>query len=118
MLQSFVRLASSGVFGARPGAAVTTTQIIQTNHKESVCVERLVGPDAGVPPAGLGFFLVMIAGGVMMAGQRVTDQNRVTARFVQLPISFVDQLKARQRFTALQHEIFGVAEDLGADQAN
>ena len=115
-----IGLAGRRVDAGRPGGAIAAAEHIAADHKEAVGVEGLAGPDAVVPPAGLGGVAVVIAGGMGAAAERVADQDGIGAVGVEPAIGFVGQRDRAQRRAALQTEglIFGKGEGLGRDAAN
>src|SRR5450756_1094744 len=83
---------------------MTTAKIVQPEDKELVGIDRLAGADHGVPPAHVLGVVGVIAGNMMMAGQRVANQDRVGFIGIQLAISLIHQLIARQHRTAAEYQ--------------
>jgi len=91
-----IALAGRRVDAGGAGRAVAATQVVQADHKKAVGIDRLAGADAVIPPAGLAFIDAVIAGGVVVPGQGVTDQYRVAGAGVQFTVGLVDQFVTRQ----------------------
>lgn len=77
-------------------------QIVQAHHKKARGVDGLAGADHIVPPAGGFIVRVMAAGNMMVARQRMTDQDGVAGVGVQLAIGFKHQLIVLKRGAAGQ----------------
>jgi len=56
---------------------VTATEVVHTDDKEFVGIDRLAGTDHVVPPAHVLGAIGVIARDMMIPRQRVADQNRV-----------------------------------------
>ena len=70
---------------------------------EAVCIDRLVRPDHPVPPARLARFGVR-AGGVLIAGQRVEQQDRVVLARGQRAIRLLGDFDIVERLPAIERE--------------
>ncbi|MCY1540492.1 hypothetical protein D9M68_761370 [compost metagenome] len=112
------RLAGGGVEAGGSGRAVAAAQVVQADDEELAGVDGLAGADATVPPAGLAFVRAVVAGRMMVAGQRVADQHGIAARGVQLAVGLVDQLVVGQAAPAGKCQGFGEVQHLGRHQAN
>ena len=114
-----VGLAVLQVDGGRAGGAFAAAQVVATHYEELAGINRLAGADAVIPPAGFaGIVLVVVAGDVMIARQRVADQHGVAAVGVQRAVGFVNQFIVRQRPTAVQRQRFIKTGGLGRDQTD
>ena len=111
-------LAGRRIHRCGAGAAVAAAEIVGRDDEEAVGVHRLAGADAGVPPAGLGVVLGMVASGMVVAGQRMANQHRVAAGGVELAVGLEHQLEAVQGLAALQRELAGGAKALRGDDAH
>ena len=60
-----IRLTGLGIDIHRPGRSETRSQIVDSNYKETVCVDRFTGPDHIVPPTGVFRIVDIITGDVM-----------------------------------------------------
>ena len=100
------------------GAAVAATEVVEAHHVEVIRVDRLAGTDAVVPPAGPLVFGAVIAGGMVMSRQRVTDEHRVRTRGIQLAVRFVDEIYARQDAPAQQRNRLVESQVLRRNEPN
>ncbi len=113
-----VDLAGGRVQAAGPGRAVAAAEVVQADDEKAFGIDRFARADAAVPPARLAIVHAVVAGRVVMAGQRVADQHRIAAAGVELAVGFVDQLVIGQRAAAGERQRFGEMRDLRAHQAN
>ena len=102
------------------GGAETRTQVVDTNDKEAVGVQRFAGADHVVPPAFAARYRLATGVGVqarhMVRGvERVADQHRVAALGVERAIGLKHQLVGRQLRAALQQQGFVETARLGRD---
>ena len=99
-----VRLASLRVDGRRAGRAVAAAEIVQPDHKKFIGIDRLTGTDHVVPPADVFWIVRIIASDVMMPGQCVANQDRIGFCGIQLAVSLIHQLIARQHRAAAENQ--------------
>jgi hypothetical protein len=81
---------------------MATTEIIKCHYTEFVGIYRFTGADIGIPPTGALVIHAVIASGMVMAGQRMTDKDCITVGGIKPAIGFVDQIVLVQGFTASQ----------------
>ena len=92
------------VFGSdagRPGRAHAAAEDVGADDEEAVGVDRLAGADQRLPPAGLVGDRVL-AGDVLIAGQRVADEDGVRLGGVQRAVGLVGDRDRRQRLVAVE----------------
>ena len=65
------------VEGDRSGGAVAAAEIVQADDKEVIGINGFARTDAFIPPARLAIPGAVVARGVMMPGQCVTDEHGV-----------------------------------------
>ena len=85
----------------RPGRAHAAANHIRANDKIPVGVERAAGTHHGFPPARFAGDRMHICD-MLIAGQRVEDQNGVAALRIELAISLVGDLERRKVDAAIQ----------------
>ena len=85
----------------RPGRAHAAADHVAADDEVVVGVERPAGADHGVPPAGLAGDRVHIID-MLVAGQRMADQNGVGAVRIQFAIGLVGDLERRQIDAAIE----------------
>ena len=93
-----------GIGAQRPGAACAAAQIVQRHHEEFVRVDGFARANHVVPPARIFVVRAVPSGGVVRAGKRVANQNRVGFVGIQFAVGFHYQLKTRQGLPVLQRE--------------
>ena len=84
---------------ARPGRAHAAADHVGAEHEIAVGVDRLAGADHGLPPAGLAGD-GMDVGDVLVAGQRMTDENEIRLAGVERAVGLVgdgERARARRR---------------------
>ena len=79
-------------------------EIVQGDDEEAIGVDGLARANGRVPPAGLGIFQIVVARGVMMAGERMANQKRVASLCVEDAVALVDQRIGGQAFAASQRK--------------
>ena len=87
----------------RAGRAHAAADDIGADNEEPPRIDRLAGADHGLPPAGLARDRVDV-GDVLVAGQRVADENGVGAVGVELAIGLVGDLPGSQRGARIEGE--------------
>ena len=85
-----------------PGAAVAAPEIIQGDDKEAIRVDGFARANGRIPPAGLRILEVVVARGVVMAGEGMADQKGVAAVGVQGAVALIDQRIGGQALAASQ----------------
>ena len=88
-------------FIGRPGRAHAAADHVGADHVEAVGVDRLAGADHGFPPARLAGDRVR-AGDVLVAGQRVEDQDRVGAVGVKLAVGLIGDRHGGEHLAAVE----------------
>ena len=94
-------LAGGGIGRGRPGRAHAAADHVRADDEVAVGVERPAGTDHGFPPAGLAGHRVHIVD-VLVAGQRVADQDGVGAIGVEFAIGLVGDLERREIDAAIE----------------
>jgi hypothetical protein len=88
-----VRLARVRIDRGRPSRGrvrvlgVDVDQVVGADDEELVRVDRLAGADDRLPIAGCGIALLVLAGGVRIAGEEMRDDDDVVARGVELAVA-------------------------------
>ena len=95
------RLAGGGIDRGRPGRAHAAADHVGADDEVAVGVERPAGADHGVPPAGLAGHRMHI-GDMLIAGQRMADQNGVGAIGIEVAIGLVGDLERREIDAAIE----------------
>jgi hypothetical protein len=113
-------LAGGRVDRLRAGGAVAAAEVVHADDEEAIGVERAAGADDVVPPAErlVDFVRIGMAGDVVVAGQRVADQDGVRGVGVERAVGFIHQVVGRQLRTAAQWQRLVEMRDLGGDKAN
>lgn len=75
---------------------MTPAEIIQADHKESVGIDGFARANVVIPPARFVIGHIMVASGMMMAGQRMTDQHCIAACCIQRAVGFVQDAHRRE----------------------
>ena len=78
-----------------PGRAHAGADHVRADHEIAVGVDRLAGPDHRLPPAGLAGHR-MDVGDMLVAGERVADQDRVAALGIERAVGLIGDLERRQ----------------------
>ncbi|MCY1391568.1 hypothetical protein D9M71_64140 [compost metagenome] len=112
------RRAGGRVDAGRAGRAVAAAEVVEADDEELQGIDGLARADAAVPPARLAVVHAVVAGGVVMAGQRMADQHRVAALCIQFAVGFIDQFVVAQAAATGQCQRFAEALHAGADQAD
>ena len=81
---------------------MTAAQIIHTDDKKTVGIDRLTGTHHVVPPADALLIFRIHTGDVVTAGKRMANQDRIGPRSIQLAVGLVHQVIAFQRQSAFQ----------------
>ena len=74
---------------------MAATEIVETDNKKMVSIDRLAWPNTLLPPAGFFVFRAVVSGSMMVAAESMADQYAIGALGVQLAIGFIHQLIAR-----------------------
>ena len=101
--------AGGGIGRCGPGRAHAAADHIGANDEVAVGVQRAAGTDHGFPPAGLAGHR-MDVGDVLIAGQRVADQNGVGTVGIELTIDLIGDLEWRQIDAAIELQRLVLAE--------
>jgi hypothetical protein len=56
---------------------VTAAKIIEANHKEFICIERLAWSNEVIPPTRIFIVFAVPTRHMMMARKRMADQHRI-----------------------------------------
>jgi hypothetical protein len=113
--------AAGRVDTARPGGAFAAADDVGADHPIDIGVKGLARPDHAVPPAGVAVLGVVDAGGVMIAGEGVADQDGIGALGIGLAIGFKGHRHRAQGVARFEHQgIIGAAEGerLGNDPSD
>ena len=84
--------AGGGIGRGRPGRAHAAADHVGADDEIALGVDRLAGPDHGLPPSGLAGHRMTIHG-VLIAGKRVADENGVTALGIERAVCLVGDLE-------------------------
>ena len=87
----------------RPGRAHAAADHIGADDEVAVGVERTAGADHGLPPARLAGHRMHV-GDVLIAGQRMADQNGVGTVGVEFAIGLVGDLERREIDAAIERQ--------------
>ena len=102
-------LAGRDVAIDRAGGAHAAAQHVGADHEVALGVERQARPDRELPPAGLAGHRVA-AGGELVAGQRVADQDGVGALGVEAAVGLVGDVDRAELGAAVELERHRVRE--------
>lgn len=84
------------------GMLETYAEVDKADDEVAVGIERPAGADDVVPPADVVRCVGVMAGDVVVAGERVADENGVRLGGVERAVGLVDQIVGRQSATAAQ----------------
>ena len=88
-------LAGPGIGRGRAGRAHAAAEHVRADDEIAVGVDRLAGADHGLPPAGLAGDRMHV-GDMLVAGERVADQDGVAALGVERAVGLVGDLERRR----------------------
>ena len=91
----------AGSMSLRPGRPHAAAEHVGADEEIALGVEHLAGPDHGRPPAGLAGDRVRV-GGILVAGQRVADQDRVRAFGVERAVGLVGDREGAELDPAIE----------------
>ena len=94
-------LAGGRIGRGRTGRAHAAADHVRADDEIVVGIERPAGTDHGLPPAGLAGDRMHI-GDMLIAGQRMADQNGVGAVGIELAIGLVGDLERRKIDAAIE----------------
>ena len=94
-------LAGRGIGRGRPGRAHAAADHVGADDEVAVGVERPARADHGLPPAGLAGDRMHI-GDMLIAGQRMADQDGVGAIGVEFAIGLIGDLERREIDAAIE----------------
>ena len=100
-----VRLARGGIDGARPGGSFATAKDVRADDEKAVGIKRLAGADHEIPPTGAA--ILVDAGDVGIAAERMEDENRVGLFGVERAPRLVGEGVGRNRAAAIKGERLG-----------
>ena len=80
-----VRHARFGVLAGRTGRSLTSAQNVGADDKVAIRVDSFAGADEAVPPAGLAFVRLVSTRHMGVAGEGMTDEDRIVAGGRELP---------------------------------
>ena len=114
---------SEGPPGLRVGrggaaGALAAAEDVGANDEEMVRVDGLGGADEVVPPTGLGVGQGMDARAMVVAAERMADQDSVVVRGVEAAVGFVAQGEAGQDLAALEAERLRTDKIMRLDEAD
>ena len=87
----------------RPRRSHAPANRVDRDHAKAVRIDRLARPDHPRPPAGFAGNR-MRRGDVLVARQRVTDQDRIRRIGIERAIALIGQLDRRERAATIQRE--------------
>ncbi len=88
-------LAGGGAGRSRAGRSHATAQHVRADHKIALGIDRAAWTDHGLPPAALARHRMHI-GDMLVAGQRVADQDRIAALGIERAVGLVGDLERRK----------------------
>ena len=91
----------AGLVEAGPVKTQATADHVRADDEVTVGIERPARPDQGFPPAGLAGHR-MDVGDVLIAGQRMTDQDGVGAIGIELAVGLIGDLERREIDAAIE----------------
>ena len=94
-------LAGGGIGRGRAGRAHAAADHVRADDEIFVGIERTAGTDHGLPPAGLARHRMHI-GDMLIAGQRMADQNGVGPVGIEFAIGLVGDLERREIDAAIE----------------
>ena len=97
---------------------MASTEIVDTDDKVFARIERPAGADHVVPPAGVIIALAVLAGDMMGARQRMTNQDGIGLFGIELTVSLINQIVGRQHRAGLQNQGFAEVGQLRGDDAD
>ena len=83
---------------------MTAAEIVHSNHKKLIGINRLAGADHVVPPTDIFRIVRVMARDVVVSGQRMANQDRVGLVGIQLAVSLINQLVTRQHRAAAEDQ--------------
>ena len=81
---------------------MATAQIVEADDEKTVGIERPAGADDVVPPADIVRLVGIVTSDMMVAGERVADEDGVRLGRIERAIGFVDQIVGGQNPAAAQ----------------
>jgi hypothetical protein len=81
---------------------MAAAEVVQADDEEAVGIERPAGADDVVPPADVVRCVGVVAGDVVVAGERVADEDGVRLGGVERAVGLIDQIVGRQNAAAAQ----------------
>ena len=98
--------------GGRAGRAKAAAEHVGADDEEALGVDGSAGPDHRLPPAGLVGHGILVCD-VLVAGERMADQDGVGAVRIERAIGLVGDAERRQRHAAVQAQrlVGGKAHD-------
>ena len=85
----------------RSGRPHAAADHVRTDDEVALGIQRTAGTDQGLPPAGLAGHRMHV-GDMLVAGQRMTDQDGVGALGVELAIGLIGDLERREIDAAIE----------------
>ena len=95
------QFAGGGIGRGRPGRAHAAADHVRADDEIAVGIERAAGTDHGFPPARLAGHR-MDVGDMLIAGQRMADQDGVGALGIELAIGLIGDLERREIDAAIE----------------
>ena len=100
------------------GGSLASAQDIRADDKKAAGVDGLAGTNEVVPPAWFSIRGGVPASAVVIAAQRVENDDRVVARGIECPVGFVTQRKSRNTLPALERERLRVNKVTGRHETD
>ncbi len=97
------RAAGGGIELGRAGRAHAAADDIGADEEIALGVEHLAGADENVPPAGLAGHRMRL-GDILVAGQRMADQDRVRAVGIELTVGLVCDVIGGESLAGIERE--------------
>src|SRR6185437_1580889 len=97
------RLAGRWIGRGRPGRPHAGADHIGADDEVLIGIKRTAGTDHGLPPAGLAGDGMLVED-MLVAGQRMADENGIAARRIERAVSLIGDLERREIDAAIEPE--------------
>ena len=112
------RPARGGIERERPARALAAAEDVGAEHEKPARVDRLAWADEIVPPTRLRIGQRMDAGAMMVAAERMADDDRVVPGGIEMAVRFIAQRELRQHLAALEDERLGMDKIARLDETD